>query len=96
MSAAFKSMSDLLADSEDLLVKIGRSEIPQVRALLEPFRHSLDQLRAQLRERAKQMRKPPVTDSVRTKPREPRVVAAAALLASVAVVWLCNRGERRW
>jgi hypothetical protein len=94
MSAAFKSMSDLVADSEDLLVRIGRSEIPQVRALVGPFRHSVDQLKALLRNRAKQLRRLPSLSRPAAKRRGVRVVAAA-LLTSVTVTWLCTWGKRR-
>lgn len=94
MSAAFKSMSDLVADSEDLLGRIGRSQIPQVRALMEPFRHSVDQLKALLRNRAKQLRRLPSLSRPATKVGGVRVVVAA-LLTGLTVQWLCNWGKRR-
>lgn len=94
MSAAFKSMSDLVADSEDLLARIGGSEIPQVRALMEPFRRSVDQLKAQLRHRAKQLHVRQSAVGPRTAMRYTHVWVAAFITIGTAA-WLYNRGTRR-
>jgi ElaB/YqjD/DUF883 family membrane-anchored ribosome-binding protein len=58
VNAAFKSMSDLLADAEDLLVRIGRSELREVRALTDIVQLSVSQMKAQLRRRARALRTP--------------------------------------
>jgi hypothetical protein len=94
MNAAFKSMSDLVADSEDLVVRIGRSEIPQVRALMEPLRRSVDQLQVQLRDRAKRLRLRQNVARPRTELGWVRVVAAAFLTIGT-VAWLRHWGKGR-
>jgi hypothetical protein len=94
MNAAFKSMSDLVADSEDLVVRIGSSEIPQIRALMEPLRRSVDQLHVQLRNRAKRLRMHQNVARTRTELRWVTVVAAAFLTIGT-VTWLKYWGKGR-
>jgi hypothetical protein len=55
MNAAFRSMSDLIADAEDLLVNIGHSQTPEVRALMETVRPSLERMKERLRRRARRL-----------------------------------------
>lgn len=85
-------MSDLLADSEDLLAKIGRSQIPQVRALQKPFLSAINQMKEQLRKRAKeqQIRR----DVARHWTESHWTHAAAATLLAVGVIaWLRSRSR---
>jgi hypothetical protein len=93
MNTAFKSMSDLIADSEDLLLRIGRSNIPQVRALEEPVRLAAEQLKHQFRERAKRL-----SGRARVSLAAARIpyahVAAAALLAAGGLVLLLHVRRR--
>jgi ElaB/YqjD/DUF883 family membrane-anchored ribosome-binding protein len=56
MNAAFRSMSDLIADAEDLLARIGDSQMPEVRALMETIQPSLERMKERLRRRARGMR----------------------------------------
>jgi hypothetical protein len=99
MSTAFKSMSDLVADSEDLLLRIGRSEVPQVRALMEPFRLSVDHLKVQMRDRAKKllMHRDVAPGDITSGWSQHRwlQVGAAAFLVIGAMAWLCNLGKGR-
>jgi hypothetical protein len=92
MNASFRSMSDLLADSEDLLAKIGRSQIPQVRALQKPFLSAVNQMKEQLRERAKKQQ---IRQDVTRRWTENRCMraAAAAFLAVSVLAWLRNRSR---
>jgi hypothetical protein len=90
MNAAFRTMSDLLADAEDLLARIRRSDIPQVRALMEPVRLCVGQMKELLRERARKLRplKSAVSDGPKTRWLQ---AAAAALLTLGALAWWSNR-----
>jgi hypothetical protein len=85
-------MSDLLADSEDLLAKIGRSQIPQVRALQKPFLSAVNQMKEQLRKRAKKQQ---IRPDVARRWTESRCMhaAAAAFLAVGVLAWLRNRSR---
>ena len=85
-------MSDLLADSEDLLAKIGRSQIPQVRALQGPFLSAINQMKEQLRKRAK---KQPIRQDVVGHWTASRCMraAAAAFLAIGVLAWLRKRSR---
>jgi ElaB/YqjD/DUF883 family membrane-anchored ribosome-binding protein len=56
MNAAFKSMSDLVADAEDLIARVAHSPTPQVRALVDTLQVSVDHMKEQLRERAREVR----------------------------------------
>jgi hypothetical protein len=56
MNAAFKSMSDLVADAEDLVDRVARSPTPQVRALADPVRAYVNHMKRQLRKRARDLR----------------------------------------
>jgi ElaB/YqjD/DUF883 family membrane-anchored ribosome-binding protein len=86
MNAAFKSMSDLVADAEDLLARIGGSQTPEVRALMETVRVSVKRMNEQLRRRARGL---PVRDhDARSWTRNPWVyVAAGASLAIGVAAW---------
>ncbi len=53
MNATFHSMSDLVADAEDLLQKLARSHSPEIRALTERVQGSIDDMRVSLRRRVK-------------------------------------------
>ena len=55
MNAAFKSLSDLVADAEDLLARIGHSQTPEVRALMDTVRASIERMNEQLRRRARRL-----------------------------------------
>jgi hypothetical protein len=55
MNAAFKSLSDLVADAEDLLARIGHSQTPEVRALMDTVRVSIERMNEQLRRRARRL-----------------------------------------
>ncbi len=61
MNAAFKSMSDLVADTEDPVAKVVHSQTPEVRALANTVQLSINQVREQLRERARGLRPSPGT-----------------------------------
>lgn len=56
MNPAFQSMSDLVADAEDLIAKVAHSQTPEVRALLSAVQRSVDQVKEQLRRRARGLR----------------------------------------
>jgi hypothetical protein len=56
MNAAFKSMSDLVADAEDLLARIGHSQTPEVRALTDSVQVSVEHMNEQLRRLARGLR----------------------------------------
>jgi hypothetical protein len=53
MNAAFKSMSDLIADAEDLVARVAHSQTPEVRALADTVQSSVDRVKEQLRKRAR-------------------------------------------
>ena len=55
MNAAFKSLSDLVADAEDLLARIGHSQTPEVRALMDTVSVSIERMNEQLRRRARRL-----------------------------------------
>jgi hypothetical protein len=61
MNAAFKSMSDLVADAEDLIAKLARSGTPEVRALASTVQLSVIDMKEQLRRRARGLRTHPET-----------------------------------
>jgi hypothetical protein len=56
MNAAFKSMSDLVADAEDLIARVTHSPTPQVRALVDAVQVSVNHMKEQLRKRARELR----------------------------------------
>ena len=56
MNAAFKSMSDLVADAEDLIARVAHSPTPQVRALEDAMQVSVNHMKEQLRKRARELR----------------------------------------
>jgi hypothetical protein len=56
MNAAFKSMSDLVADAEDLVARVAHAQTPEVRALANAVQLSVDHMKEQLRKRARGLR----------------------------------------
>jgi ElaB/YqjD/DUF883 family membrane-anchored ribosome-binding protein len=56
MNAAFRSMSDLVADAEDLIARVAHSQTPEVRALSNAVQRSVDQVKEQLRRRVRALR----------------------------------------
>jgi ElaB/YqjD/DUF883 family membrane-anchored ribosome-binding protein len=58
MNAAFQSMSDLVADADDLLARIDHSQSPEVRALTDAFELSVRQMKHLFRERVRALRTP--------------------------------------
>jgi ElaB/YqjD/DUF883 family membrane-anchored ribosome-binding protein len=56
MNAAFKSMSDLVADAEDLIARVAHSQTPEVRVLANKVQLSVNHLKEQLRKRARGLR----------------------------------------
>jgi ElaB/YqjD/DUF883 family membrane-anchored ribosome-binding protein len=50
----FKAMSDLVADAEELLSKLGRSASPEVRELSSRVESSIGEMRGVFRDRLKQ------------------------------------------
>jgi hypothetical protein len=87
-------MSDLLADAEDLLAKLGSSEIPEVRALREPVLRSIDQMKERLRDRA---RKQNIRQDIARPWAQTRCMhaAAATFLAVGVLTWLHHRSKQR-
>jgi hypothetical protein len=79
-------MSDLVADAEDLLTRIGHSQTPEVRALMDTVRVSVERMSEQLRRRARGL--PVRYDIARSWTRDPWVyLAAGASLAIGFAVW---------
>ncbi len=58
MNATFKSMSDLVADAEDLIARVAHSQTPEVRALANTVQRSVNHVKEQLRKRARELRPP--------------------------------------
>jgi hypothetical protein len=81
MNATFKSMSDLVADAEDLIARVAHSQTPQVRALANTVQISVNRLKEQLRKRARGLR--PRQGSARSSLENPWLYAAAG--ASMAI-----------
>jgi hypothetical protein len=87
MNAAFKSMSDLVADAEDLIARVAYSQTPQVRALSNTVQVSVNHVKEQLRKRARELR--PCQGSARTWLENPWLyIAAGASLAIGIVAWV--------
>jgi ElaB/YqjD/DUF883 family membrane-anchored ribosome-binding protein len=94
MNAAFKSMSDLVADAEDLLAKVGHSQTPEVRALMDRVQASVERLNEQLRRLARGLRVR--DDFARSWTRNPWVyLAAGASLALCVAAWRRLRPGRQ-
>jgi ElaB/YqjD/DUF883 family membrane-anchored ribosome-binding protein len=94
MNADFRSMSDLIADAEDLLASIGRSQTPEVRALMETVQPSLERMKERLRRRVRDLRVR--DDFARSWARNPCVyLAAGASLAIGVAAWGGLRPRRR-
>jgi hypothetical protein len=86
MNAAFRSMSDLVADAEDLLARIGHAQTPEVRALIDIVQVSVERMNEQLRRRARGLRVR--DDFARSWIRNPWVyLAAGASLAIGVAAW---------
>jgi ElaB/YqjD/DUF883 family membrane-anchored ribosome-binding protein len=87
MNAAFKSMSDLVADAEDLIARVAHSRTPQVRALSSTVQVSVNHVKEQLRRRARELR--PRQGSARSWRENPWLyIAAGASLAIGIVAWV--------
>ncbi len=87
MNAAFKSMSDLVADAEDLIARIAHSQTPEVRELANTVQVSVNHVKEQLRKRARGLR--PRQGSARSWPENPWLyIAAGASLAIGIAAWL--------
>jgi hypothetical protein len=56
MNTAFRTMSDLIADAEDLLATVERSQTPEVRALTGSVQLSLERMTERLRRRTRDLR----------------------------------------
>jgi hypothetical protein len=94
MNAAFRSMSDLVADAEDLLAKVGCSQTPEVRALTDSVQLSLERMKGRLRSRAREMRAP--GGFVGSWTKNPWIyLAAGASLAIGVAAWRSHRPPRR-
>jgi hypothetical protein len=93
MNAAFRSMSDLIADAEDLLASIGHSQTPEVRALMETVRPSVERMKERLRRRARGLHGR--DDIGRSWTGNPWVyLAAGAALAIGVAAWRRLRSRR--
>jgi len=79
-------MSDLVADAEDLLARIDRSQTPEVRALMDIMQVSVERVKEQLRRRARGLRVR--NDFARSWTRNPWIyLAAGASLAIGVAAW---------
>ena len=87
MNAAFKSMSDLVADAEDLIARVAHSRTPQVRELANTVQVSVNHVKEQVRKRARGLR--PRQGSARSWLENPWLyIAAGASLAIGIAAWL--------
>jgi hypothetical protein len=94
MNTAFKSMSDLVADAEDLLARIGHSQTPEVRALMDTVRVAVERMNEQLRRRARGL--PVRDDFARSWTWNPWVcLAAGASLVVGVAAWRRLRPGRQ-
>jgi hypothetical protein len=84
MNATFRSMSDLIADAEDLLARIGHSQTPEVRALMDTVEPSLERMKERLRGRARGLRMR--DDFARSWTKNPWVYLAAGASFAIGVV----------
>jgi hypothetical protein len=86
MHAAFKSMSDLVADAEDLVARVAHSQTPEVRALAYAVQLSANPVTEQLRKRARGLR--PGQTSARSwlENRWLYVAAGVSLAAGIAAL----------
>jgi hypothetical protein len=86
MNAAFNSMSDLVADAEDLMARVSHSQTPQVRALVDTMQVFVDHVKGRVRSRARELRLH--QDSARSWLDNPLVyIAAGASLAIGIAAW---------
>ncbi len=93
MNAEFRSMSDLIADAEDLLAKVGRSQTPEVRALTDSVQLSVGRMKRRLRSRVRELRAPDGFAGSSTK--TPWIyLAAGASLAIAVAAWRSRRPRR--
>ena len=94
----FKAMSDLVADAEDLLEKIGDSTEPKVKELRGRLEDSLIGMREQLKEqvRASTESFEEVAQAVVKVVREnPWIALAAGTAVAVALVYVAFSGRER-
>ena len=94
----FKAMSDLVADAEDLLEKMGDSTEPKVKELRGRLEDSLQGMRQQLKEqvRASTESFEEVAQTVVKVVREnPWIALAAGTAVAVALVYVAFTGRER-
>ena len=96
----FKAMSDLVADAEELLLKLGRSASPEVKALRDKVEQSIDDMKSQVRSKvrtgadAAQELGANIVEYAR---ENPWIAASAATTMAVALIYLAmHQRDRRW
>jgi hypothetical protein len=92
MNAAFKSMSDLLADAEDLVAKVVHSQTPEVRALANTVQLFVNHMNERLRQRARGL--PPSKAAARAGLENPWLYIAAGASLVVGIAALVRRQRR--
>ncbi|HEY2685941.1 MAG TPA: DUF883 family protein [Steroidobacteraceae bacterium] len=96
----FKAMSDLVADAEELLVKLGNSASPEVKALRDKVEQSIDDMKSQVRSKVRigaDAAQELGANIVEYAQENPWVAAAAATTVAVAFIFLAmHQRERRW
>ena len=83
MNDAFRSMSDLVADAEDLLLKLEKLQIPETSALTEKVQDSIDDMRGYLRRKLKH-------SSVET---APLLWAAIGIFSVIVILTVLRRAK---
>jgi hypothetical protein len=83
MNADFKTMSDLVADAEDLVARVANSQTPEVRALSIAVQRSVDLLKEQFRS-ARELRS---SQATKLSGREWGYIVAGASLAVCIAAW---------
>jgi len=84
----FRALSDLVADAEDLVARVSKSEDPRVRALADLVAGSVSSMRGRFREEVRQLH-----DAAA--PPNPLWIAMAVGAAIGVGIWLCTRGRSR-
>ena len=96
----FRAMSDLVADAEELLVKLGNSATPEVKALREKVERSIDDMKSQVRSSVRSgadAAQEIGANILEYAQENPWLAAAAATTIAVALVYLAmHQRERRW
>lgn len=96
----FKAMSDLVADAEELLVKLGHSASPEVSALRDKVERSIDDMKTQVKSKVRigsEAAQEIGANIVEYAQENPWVAAAAATTLAVALIYLAmQQRERRW